>query len=195
MAKNLNFGTLIQRVGTWKLGANQKICYNNTESFCEQYGAYYDWSTALALPDSCDTTLCAQQMQAKHQGICPVGSHLPTYEEWRILFSYLEKGTPGASGAPGAWDAGAKLKAQFTGFSEWDDIKTNLGFVTNFNAQPNPWFTGSFFGPKGTTAAFLSAYEKSERVGDDIMISAGSKSITRSGSSKSSLYQIRCLLD
>lgn len=195
MAENLNYGAMIARMGDWKLGADQKICNSNNESSCKDYGGYYDWSTALALPDSCDTTLCAEQIQPKHRGICPAGSHLPTYEEWRVLFSYLEKGTPGASGDPGSWDAGAKLKAQFTGFAEWDDSKTNLGSVTDFNAIPSPWYTGTFFGPKGSTASFLSVYEKSAKEGDDVMISAGSKTITRSGPSKQSLYQIRCLLD
>ncbi|MDR2593957.1 MAG: hypothetical protein LBC87_04220 [Fibromonadaceae bacterium] len=57
---------------------------------CDKYGRLYSWATAMALPDSCNTSknstsTCASQVGAKHRGICPSGWHIPSYAEWNKL--------------------------------------------------------------------------------------------------------------
>jgi hypothetical protein len=42
----------------------------------------YDWATAMNLPSSCNSTNCASQINAPHQGICPKDWHMPSREEW-----------------------------------------------------------------------------------------------------------------
>ena len=44
-------------------------CYNNSPDSCAKYGRLYNWETALTA--------------------CPAGTHLPTYEEWTTLASYI----------------------------------------------------------------------------------------------------------
>jgi len=78
--------------------------YNNDECFdyhvvitnseaqanCDKYGRLYDWVTAMALDSSCYSINCANQISAKHKGICPSGWHIPTQSEWKTLLSYVE---------------------------------------------------------------------------------------------------------
>jgi hypothetical protein len=47
----------------------------------------YDWATAMNLSSSCNSTSCAGQVQAKHQGICPDGFHIPTRGQFNTLLS------------------------------------------------------------------------------------------------------------
>ena len=53
MTQNLNFKVL------------DSYCYNNQESYCNQYGRLYTWKAALQ--------------------VCPKGWHLPSDEEWKQL--------------------------------------------------------------------------------------------------------------
>jgi uncharacterized protein (TIGR02145 family) len=89
MAENLNCDVS----GSW--------CYGNDPSNCATYGRLYDWSTAMNLPSSCNSSSCASQIQSKHRGICPEGWHIPTNDEWSTLESYVG----------GSDIAGRKLKA------------------------------------------------------------------------------------
>ena len=76
-------------------------CYNNLNSNCDIYGRLYNWSTAMALPASCNTSTCSGQIRSPHQGICPDGWHIPSDTDWDVLMSY----------AGGSSVAGAKLKS------------------------------------------------------------------------------------
>jgi uncharacterized protein (TIGR02145 family) len=78
MAENLNYDVVGSK------------CYDNLESNCNTYGRLYNWATAMALDASCNSSTCSSQVQAKHRGICPSGWHIPTYDEWKELESYIE---------------------------------------------------------------------------------------------------------
>jgi uncharacterized protein (TIGR02145 family) len=69
MAENLNYN------------ATSSKCYNNQDSYCNQYGRLYDWATATMA--------------------CPIGWHLPSSTEWDMLIDYVG----------GSMVAGTKLKA------------------------------------------------------------------------------------
>jgi uncharacterized protein (TIGR02145 family) len=72
-AENLNY-----EVGVSK-------CYDNNPTNCTKYGRLYDWATAMALPSSCNSTSCDNQIQPKHKGICPSDWHIPSEDEWEAL--------------------------------------------------------------------------------------------------------------
>jgi hypothetical protein len=76
MADNLNYNV-----------AGSK-CYDDLESNCNMYGRLYDWAMAMALPFSCNSTICSGQINAKHKGICPNGWHIPKIEEFKNKFEY-----------------------------------------------------------------------------------------------------------
>jgi len=65
-------------------------CYGNNPANCAKYGRLYNWQMAMALPLSCISTPCAEQINASHRGICPEGWHIPTNAEWDKLYSYAD---------------------------------------------------------------------------------------------------------
>lgn len=62
--------------------ANESACYKNSLENCRKYGRLYTWSVA--------------------KNVCPIGYHLPSLDEWRILFE----------SAGGRFDAGRVLKSK-----------------------------------------------------------------------------------
>jgi uncharacterized protein (TIGR02145 family) len=68
---------------------------------CDKYGRLYDWATAMALPSSCNSSICSDQVNNPHRGICPSGWHIPSNEEWEELVKF----------AGDFSSAGEKLKA------------------------------------------------------------------------------------
>ena len=90
MAENLNVGEMID--GSKDQSDDSKIeryCYDNDTTNCEEYGGLYQWAEALQLPSECNTKSCAAQIDPDgdgfHQGICPKGWHLLTYDEFYIV--------------------------------------------------------------------------------------------------------------
>ena len=72
---NLNVGAMITGVtDQTNNSVLEKYCYNNTESNCTTYGALYQWDEAMQYVKT-----------AGAQGICPVSSHIPTDNDWKIL--------------------------------------------------------------------------------------------------------------
>jgi len=89
MAENLNYAV------------EDSECYDYSEANCDIYGRLYDWATAMALPDSCNTRTCASQVGTNHKGICPSGWHIPNNAEWETL----------TTAVGGIKTAGTKLKS------------------------------------------------------------------------------------
>ena len=89
MAENLNYNA-----------GGGSVCFNDKSSNCDRYGRLYNWATAMGLPSSCNSTSCANQVQANHRGICPAGWHVPSDAEWTTLTNFVGS------------NAGTKLKAR-----------------------------------------------------------------------------------
>ena len=100
---NLNVGTMITGVTVQTNNAVlEKYCYNNTESNCTTYGALYQWNEAM-------------QYAANEgaQGVCPVGSHVPSDNDWKILEISLSM-TQSQADTPNTYrgtDQGTQLKS------------------------------------------------------------------------------------
>jgi uncharacterized protein (TIGR02145 family) len=102
MAENLNYKV------------SDSYCYgdwseNDGFGNCAIYGRMYNWTGAMALPNSCDRNDCSEQINSPHQGNCPNGWHIPTDEEWGVLMEAVEP-TCTNHGAT-CTGAGVKLKA------------------------------------------------------------------------------------
>ena len=86
MAENLNIGEMVD--GAKDQSNDSKIeryCYENDESNCEEFGGLYQWAEAMQLPSECNAKSCADQIKPKHQGICPEGWRLLTYDDFYIV--------------------------------------------------------------------------------------------------------------
>lgn len=63
-------------------------CYENDPGNCEKYGRLYTWADAMKVGIDYDRSELGK-IELPHQGICPDGSHLPSYDEWQQLETYL----------------------------------------------------------------------------------------------------------
>lgn len=86
LAENLNTGAIINSgtncddIGSLQKDNNtlEKFCYANTPSNCDDYGAIYQWNEMMTHVNIDNV-----------QGICPNGWHLPSLEEFNILYNYV----------------------------------------------------------------------------------------------------------
>ena len=104
-------------------------CYDDDESNCDKYGRLYTWDDAMAA--------------------CPVGWHLPTYDEWDTLLNVVgDKNS-----------AGTALKSSSGWFSR-DDYDANGTDTYSFSVLPagSRSSEGSFWGG-GQQTWFWSASE------------------------------------
>ena len=86
MAENLNVGVMVQGADDQSDDTKiEKYCYNNDTLNCYQYGGLYQWAEAMQLPSECNTKSCADQIKPNHQGICPNGWRLLTYDDYYIV--------------------------------------------------------------------------------------------------------------
>ncbi|MHC1706965.1 MAG: FISUMP domain-containing protein [Bacteroidales bacterium] len=80
MKENMNIGNMIQ-AGTISTnnGITEKYCYNNNPAHCTIYGGLYSWNE-----------LMQYSMANGAQGICPIGWHVPTFDEFSTLLMLLD---------------------------------------------------------------------------------------------------------
>jgi uncharacterized protein (TIGR02145 family) len=135
MAQNLNYAGSSATVGR---------CYNDSGSYCANYGRLYAWAEAMDAPSEYDTATFNATLPA--QGVCPNGWHVPSDSEWTTMqllivdASYTTDGT--------------KLKST----SGW----SGTGSGTNtygFRALPGGEFYGTSFYYVGDYGFWWSATE------------------------------------
>ena len=63
----------------------ERFCYDNDTTNCDRYGGLYQWAEMMAFNDSCNTKSCAHLIQEDHQGICPKGWRLMTYDDYKFV--------------------------------------------------------------------------------------------------------------
>ncbi len=86
MAENLNVGEMVD--GKKDQNNDSKIeryCYDNDTTNCQKYGGLYQWAEMMQLPSECDTVSCADSIKPNHQGICPDGWRLLTYDDMYVI--------------------------------------------------------------------------------------------------------------
>jgi uncharacterized protein (TIGR02145 family) len=135
MAENLNYS------------ANGSACYGNNTANCTTYGRLYNWATAMALPSSCNSYACSEQINAKHRGICPFGWHIPSVADWDKLMRYVD-GTNGTSSPYDSPIAGKYLKTTSGWNNFYNGSSYSYGNGTDyygFSALPSGcYYSGSF---------------------------------------------------
>jgi len=169
MAENLNYAVTGSK------------CYNDSDANCKTYGMLYNWSTALALDASCNSTNCSASMQAKHKGICPEGWHLPSDAEWTTLTTTIG----GINGG------GTKLKAT----SVWI-ASTNAPTGTDdygFSALPGGLVYDGNFYSDGLYGFWWSATESDDFNAHCRRLDYGYADVGSFPDNKSYFYSVRCV--
>ena len=148
---------------------------------CSTYGRLYDWSTAMSLPSSCNSSTCSNQIQSKHRGICPNGWHIPSNDDWDKLMNYVG----------GSSTAGMYLKST----SGW----YNNGNGTDqyrFSALPSGsgYWDGNFDNV-GDNGYWWSATESSASYAYFRDMNYYGSNVNRSTPNKAILFSVRCVQD
>jgi len=148
--RNLNYAV----AGSKCDGDDGKFKDENT-NYCDTYGRLYNWATAMALPDSCNSKICSGQINAKHKGICPAGWHVPSDADWNVLMKYINPSCSDNSNSICA-GVGTELKANS---SLWADNAGTDNY--GFSALPGGgcgYYDGGF-GQVGISGYWWSASE------------------------------------
>ena len=121
--KTVPIGTQIWMAENLNCDVEGSMCIDNSIANCSTYGRFYNWATAMALPSSCNSSICNAFVNSPHQGICPDGWHIPTNAEWNTLYRYVDPSyNANAQGTDWGYStiAGKHLKS----VSGWNYYKT-----------------------------------------------------------------------
>lgn len=169
---NLNVGTMVTGATTQTNNAViEKYCRSNLESNCLTYGALYQWNEAMqysTVPGS--------------QGICPVGSHIPTDNDIKILEMFL-----GMSQAQA--DA-----TSYRGTNQGSQIRTGGSSGLNIPAAGYRMTDGGFMG-QSYDIYFWSSTEVTGTTVRYRRVDSGDGQIFRGSSGKNVGYSVRCVRD
>ncbi|PBC69141.1 FISUMP domain-containing protein [Fibrobacter sp. UWS1] len=109
MAENLNIGEMVRgRKSQEDDDKIERYCYNNDTTNCDRYGGLYQWAEMMQLPSECNQEDCRNQYDTvtyHHQGICPDGWRLLTYNDFYIVV-HADGNTHGVEGTRSAYGFG-----------------------------------------------------------------------------------------
>jgi uncharacterized protein (TIGR02145 family) len=173
------------------------VCYSNEASNCDKYGRLYDWSTAMALSSSCNSSICSGQVNAKHKGICPSGWHIPSNADWDKLMRYVD-GTSGTESPYDSKTAGRYLKAASgwnNGSSGWNS-GGNDADAYGFSALPGGYgYSSGNFDDAGYYGIWWSASESYSYEAYTREMYCNDERAYWNEDDKSSLFSVRCVKD
>ncbi len=183
MAENLNYRTPNGASRCYPISGSTNTSDADNDN-CNTYGRLYDWSTAMSLASSCNSSSCS--VQTKHKGICPTGWHIPSFAEWTTLTNYVDSST-----------AGAKLKSAI-GWNSNGNGTDNYGFSALPGGGGNI-LSESSFSHVGDTGAWWSATEFTEFGGNSFAVCRDiyydASYVDGSCFYKSYLLSVRCVKD
>ena len=209
MAQNLNYSDSVKTPSLKGSSWCRKIIYRNGTAIflddsksCAVAGRLYTWAAAIdsvSLVNDPKNPLdcgmgksCRFELPEPIRGICPEGFHLPTDDEWNVLFAKV-----GGNERTGKETAGKALKSQ----SGWK----NSGYVGvggngtdayGFSAMPvGGWEGLSFSDDDGVYAFFWSASEGGTDTAYRNRLGNGYDAAALYAYSKANGYSIRCLKD
>ena len=178
MAENLNVGTFIRSNQDQEDDSKVECyCYGNDDANCDKYGGLYQWAEMMQLPSRCNEEKCGDLIKPNHQGVCPDGWRLLTYNDYYIIV-HANNNEDGVKGTRSAYGFGG---TNASGYS-----LVGAGFLWNHE------FTGL---NEGTY--WFYPQEVSEKGGD--FVYASSQNSTSSGNPmeevhKTNAFSVRCVM-
>ncbi len=127
MAENLNIGEMVRgRKNQEDDSKIERYCYDNDTTYCDKYGGLYQWAEMMALPSECNQKSCADQIKPNHQGICPNGWRLLTYNDMYTIVH-----------ADGNEDGikGARSEYRFGGYNTTGYSLVGAGYLWNYRFE------------------------------------------------------------
>ena len=120
LATNLNYGTILTSSQDQRDNCQtEKYCYNDNPINCINQGGLYQWDELMLFDET-----------PADQGFCPPGWHIPTENEWNILFAnYINSGF---AGSPLKYSGYSGFNALLSGARHINKGWDFLGFATFF---------------------------------------------------------------
>jgi uncharacterized protein (TIGR02145 family) len=179
--ENLNIGTMING-GNGQTNNSQieKYCYGNAPANCATYGGLYQWNEMMQY-----------STQQGTKGICPVGWHLPTDEEWCTVTKFIEPSVNcnvyGWTGSP----VGTKMKNT----SGWNSGGNGTN-ISGFTALPGGYRTDlSNFSQLGNQTFIWTSNEVNSSMAMFRALTFNNPNVYRSTDDKYNGFSVRCLKD
>jgi uncharacterized protein (TIGR02145 family) len=132
MAENLNVGEFVWGFEDQEDDSKiERYCYDDDTTNCNKYGGLYQWAEMMQLPSRCNTESCVDLIKPNHQGICPSGWRLLTYNDYYIVVHAdnnedgvvgTRAGRFGGSNDTGYSLIGAGMRKNEGGFDKLDDF-------------------------------------------------------------------------
>lgn len=153
--------------------------YNNDSSYGSTYGKLYNWYAVMGIFDEASKT-----DSSKRKKLAPEGFHVPSDEEWTILYTYLG----------GDILAGDKMKE--TASSHWNSPSTVASNSSGFTGLPGGYRYdfGPFFG-SGIVGYWWSSTEISTGTAWHRVLINQSGTSNRAAIYKRDGLSVRCLMD
>ena len=134
--KTVKIGNQTWMAENLNYNVDSSFCYNNEESNCAKYGRLYKWNAAMKA--------------------CPDGWHLPSKEEFEILFKFVG----GAQEDAWKWENAGKMLKSTNGWNEYEGKDGNGNDAFGFSALPAGYRNGNGdFNNEGNRAYFWSSTE------------------------------------
>ena len=118
---------------------------------------------------------------ADPRGLAPEGWHVPTNEEWSVLFDYLG----------GSEVAGDKLKSK----TLWLNPKSGIADEFGFSAYPLGQANWDISMEIGGAAAFWSSSDEAKDMSSTVILMNGDASVWKFGAGKVCALSVRCVKD
>ena len=159
MAENLHYaGDNASEELTANL-ANEPLCPSGDEEICEKAGYIYSWTAAMNISPIYQTRVAATiPINEVHQGICPEGWHVPTKEEWSILFDYVkstygedEQITALKSSQTWIWYDKEHIPSNKTGFSAIANGEFPYNYSFEWMGANTSFFSATYNNPQTTS--------------------------------------------
>jgi len=161
LATNLNYGAILASSQDQRDNClAEKYCYNDNPVNCTNHGGLYQWDELMQFDET-----------PADQGFCPPGWHIPTENEWDILFTnYINSGF---AGSPLKYSGYSGFNALLSGARHINKGWDFQGFATFF------WSSTS----RGSTKAWAHGMNDAD------------PSVSSYPSSRVNAFSVRCLKD
>jgi uncharacterized protein (TIGR02145 family) len=161
LASNLNFGTILASFQDQRDNCiAEKYCYNDNPVNCTNHGGLYQWDEVMRFDET-----------PADQGYCPPGWHIPSENDWNILFAvYINSAF-----------AGSPLK--YSGYSGFNALLSGARYINR----------GWDF--QGFATFFWSSTPGSDNKAWAHGLNEADPSVSLYPSSRVNAFSVRCLKD
>ncbi len=161
----------------------EKYCINNDTAYCAIYGGLYDWDEMMGY-----------SVTPGVKGICPVGWHIPTDEEWCVLTTFLDSSVNCTSLGFSGTNSGGKMKE--SGFAHWLIPNTGATNESGFTALAGGHRTSDgYFINLGNSSGFWSSTVNSSTNSNSRIIFYNNARVSRSNYHQATGLAVRCIRD